>query len=104
MQQKLQKAIDENQDVDVDKICDEVLGNRSGYVKGLGYGPKPNASRCGHAKSIKDLEEEKNMWKERYEAEARENQRNRAQLSKHDKMLRQIMGAKYDEYDENSQR
>ncbi|XP_039119187.1 uncharacterized protein LOC120255431 [Dioscorea cayenensis subsp. rotundata] len=59
MQQKFKKAIDENQDVDVDKICDEVLGTRSGYIKGLGYGPKPNASRCGHAKIIKDLEEEK---------------------------------------------
>ncbi|XP_039137470.1 uncharacterized protein LOC120275053 [Dioscorea cayenensis subsp. rotundata] len=102
MQQKFKKAIDENQDVDVDKICDEVLGTRSGYIKGLGYGPKPNASRCGHAKIIKDLEEEKNMWKKKYEVEVLENKTNRAQLTKHEKMLRQILGAKYDEHEENS--
>ena len=24
-----------------DEICDRVLGTRSGYIKGLGYGPKP---------------------------------------------------------------
>lgn len=25
----------------VDEICDQVLGTRLGYIKGLGYGPKP---------------------------------------------------------------
>jgi hypothetical protein len=26
----------------IDSIVDEVLGTRSSYIKGLGYGPKPN--------------------------------------------------------------
>ncbi|KAG8390573.1 hypothetical protein BUALT_Bualt01G0097500 [Buddleja alternifolia] len=33
--------------VDVDKIVDDVLGNRSSYIVGLGYGPKPNKSSSG---------------------------------------------------------
>ena len=31
------------------EICEKVLGQRSGYVKGLGFGPKPvsfSKSRC----------------------------------------------------------
>ena len=74
------------------------------YIKGIGYGPEPNALRCRHTKYIKDLEEEQIMWKERYEAEAGDNKKNRAQLGRHDKILKQILGAKYDEYDENNQR
>ncbi|KAG8364906.1 hypothetical protein BUALT_Bualt18G0047200 [Buddleja alternifolia] len=33
--------------VDVDKIVDDVLGKRSSYIVGLGYGPKPNKSSSG---------------------------------------------------------
>ncbi|KAG8387545.1 hypothetical protein BUALT_Bualt02G0032300 [Buddleja alternifolia] len=33
--------------VDVDKIADDVLGKRSSYIVGLGYGPKPNKSNSG---------------------------------------------------------
>ncbi|KAG8383594.1 hypothetical protein BUALT_Bualt04G0030100 [Buddleja alternifolia] len=33
--------------VDVDKIVDDVLGKRSSYIAGKGYGPKPNKSSSG---------------------------------------------------------
>ena len=35
------------------EICVQVLGSRSGYVKGLGHGPRPppSSSRSRHAKS-----------------------------------------------------
>ncbi|KAF3649403.1 hypothetical protein FXO38_17675 [Capsicum annuum] len=29
----------------IDEIVDVVLGTKSGYIKGLGYGPKPNTTR-----------------------------------------------------------
>ena len=57
----------------------------------------------GMLNPLKILKKEKNMWKQRYKIKAREDERNRAQLAKHDKILKQIMGAKYDEY-ENNQR
>jgi len=28
-----------------DEIVDTILGTKSGYIKGLGYGPKPNTTR-----------------------------------------------------------
>ncbi|XP_049372582.1 uncharacterized protein LOC125837525 [Solanum verrucosum] len=30
----------------IDEIVDTVLGTKSGYIKGLGYGPKPNTTRA----------------------------------------------------------
>ena len=30
----------------IDEIVDVVLGKKSGYLKGLGYGPKPNTARA----------------------------------------------------------
>ncbi|KAM3216427.1 hypothetical protein P3L10_025868 [Capsicum annuum] len=30
----------------IDEIVDVVLGTKSGYIKGLGYGPKPNTTRA----------------------------------------------------------
>ncbi|KAH0720493.1 hypothetical protein KY284_005523 [Solanum tuberosum] len=29
----------------IDEIMDTILGTKSGYIKGLGYGPKPNTTR-----------------------------------------------------------
>ncbi|XP_049380089.1 uncharacterized protein LOC125844797 [Solanum stenotomum] len=29
----------------IDEIVDTILGTKSGYIKGLGYGPKPNTTR-----------------------------------------------------------
>ena len=39
----------------IDNIVDEVLGTRSGYIKGLGYGPKPSSSSRSKASAV-DLE------------------------------------------------
>ena len=39
----------------IDNIVDEVLGTRSGYIKGIGYGPKPS-SNISKANLV-DLEE-----------------------------------------------
>jgi hypothetical protein len=35
----------------IDSIVDEVLGTRSSYIKGLGYGPKPNKQNANLANS-----------------------------------------------------
>ena len=40
------------------EICVQVLGSRSGYVKGLGHGPRPppSSSRSRHAKPHREIE------------------------------------------------
>ncbi|KAA0050852.1 uncharacterized protein E6C27_scaffold404G001210 [Cucumis melo var. makuwa] len=38
-------------DISEDEICDQVLGRRPGYSKGLGWGPKPKARRTASASS-----------------------------------------------------
>ena len=40
-----------SQPLSEDKICDQVLGRRPGYSKGLGWGPKPKARRTASASS-----------------------------------------------------
>ena len=104
MQEKVRKATEEGKDINYDDICDEVLGSRFGYVKGLGYGPKPNASKCGHKQLLNDLQEENSIWIERYEAEALENRKNRVELRKHSILLKKLLGAKYDNYNESNHR
>ena len=37
----LEKSKEEGNALSPDEICDRVLGTRYGYIKGLGYGPKP---------------------------------------------------------------
>ena len=44
MQELLKKSIEEGPRLSDDQICDEVLGSRPGYVKGLGFGLRPAAS------------------------------------------------------------
>lgn len=45
-QMDLDSPSDGNQPIDeleiADRVCDEVLGRRSGYIRGLGNGPKPS--------------------------------------------------------------
>ncbi|KAL5786946.1 hypothetical protein ACOSP7_003895 [Xanthoceras sorbifolium] len=36
-----QEKVPEEERISQREICDQVLGKRSGYVKGLGFGPKP---------------------------------------------------------------
>ncbi|TYK14129.1 CACTA en-spm transposon protein [Cucumis melo var. makuwa] len=40
-----------SQPLSEDEICDQVLGRRPGYSKGLGWGPKPKAHRTASASS-----------------------------------------------------
>ena len=40
-----------------DEICDRVLGTRSGYIKGLGYGSKPKVKGINSNAKIQKLEE-----------------------------------------------
>lgn len=43
MQELLSQPIGEGMEPrTIDSVVDEVLGTRSSYIKGLGYGPKPN--------------------------------------------------------------
>ncbi|XP_050219177.1 uncharacterized protein LOC126669688 [Mercurialis annua] len=42
--------------ITTDEICDKVLGVRSGYIKGLGYGPKPKRTYTSNSR-IQELEE-----------------------------------------------
>ncbi|KAG5570989.1 hypothetical protein H5410_060755 [Solanum commersonii] len=37
--------LSENSSMTIDEIVDTILGTKSGYIKGLGYGPKPNTTR-----------------------------------------------------------
>ncbi|KAM3280672.1 hypothetical protein P3S67_027692 [Capsicum chacoense] len=36
----------------IDEIVDAVLGKKLGYIKGLGYGPKPNTTRATQRRTI----------------------------------------------------
>ncbi|TYK27699.1 CACTA en-spm transposon protein [Cucumis melo var. makuwa] len=46
-----QPTLEGNQPLSEDEICDQVLGRRPGYSKGLGWGPKPKACRTASASS-----------------------------------------------------
>ena len=45
------------------EICVQVPGSRSGYVKGLGHGPRPppSSSRSRHAKSHREIKLENEL-------------------------------------------
>ena len=52
----------------IDNIVDEVLGTRSGYIKGLGYGPKPSSSRSKVLEeSLKKTQDELQQYKSTFE-------------------------------------
>uniref|UniRef100_A0A9I9E336 CACTA en-spm transposon protein n=1 Tax=Cucumis melo TaxID=3656 RepID=A0A9I9E336_CUCME len=44
-------TLEGSQPLSEDEICDQVLGRRPGYSKGLGWGPKPKARRTTSASS-----------------------------------------------------
>ncbi|KAA0045389.1 CACTA en-spm transposon protein [Cucumis melo var. makuwa] len=46
-----QPTPEDSQPLSEDEICDQVLGRRPGYSKGLGWGPKPKARRTASASS-----------------------------------------------------
>ncbi|KAK9043089.1 hypothetical protein V6N11_071440 [Hibiscus sabdariffa] len=55
----------------IDNIVDEVLGTRSGYIPGLGYGPKPKKNSSANTidleKSLKNKEDELKVYKSNFE-------------------------------------
>ena len=53
----LEKSKEEGNALSPDEICDRVLGTRSGYIKGLGYGPKPKGKGINSNVKIQKLEE-----------------------------------------------
>ena len=40
-----QLSLDVSERLSEAEICDKVLGKRSGFVKGLGFGPRPKSSK-----------------------------------------------------------
>ena len=63
---------EETEPKSIDNIMDEVLGTRSGYIKGLGYGPKPSSSRSKAnpvdlEKSLKKTQDELQQYKSTFE-------------------------------------
>ncbi|KAA0037143.1 zinc finger protein ZPR1-like protein [Cucumis melo var. makuwa] len=44
-----------SQPLSEDEICDQVLGRRPGYSKGLGWGPKLKARRTRECKQFVDI-------------------------------------------------
>ncbi|KAM3305926.1 hypothetical protein P3S67_012795 [Capsicum chacoense] len=55
----------------IDKIVDAVLGTKSGYIKGLGYGPKPNTTRATQRRTT---ELEDSLKKAKLEAASTQNE------------------------------
>lgn len=56
-----QLTMDENEQKNEAEICEEVLGKRSGFVKGLGFGPQPKPSKSSNQLSLPlevDIEKE----------------------------------------------
>ncbi|KAH0652924.1 hypothetical protein KY289_030602 [Solanum tuberosum] len=47
----------------IDEIVDAILGKKSGYIKGLGYGPKPNTNRATQRRTA-ELEDSLRKTKE----------------------------------------
>ncbi|KAJ0103240.1 hypothetical protein Patl1_05333 [Pistacia atlantica] len=49
-----EKSSSDDKPLTTDEICDQVLGTQSGYIKGLGYGPKPKKKQ-NHLFKLRDL-------------------------------------------------
>ena len=84
MQELLNKSIEEGASLSDDHICDQVLGTRPGYVKGLGFGPKPAASTSTTTTMMQQLQEklhqsqdENIKLKERLEDEIKRGEKDR---------------------------
>ncbi|KAM3320169.1 hypothetical protein P3S67_007369 [Capsicum chacoense] len=54
----------------IDEIMDVVLGTKLGYIKGLGYGPKPNTTRATQRRTA---ELEDSLKKAKQEAASAQN-------------------------------
>ena len=53
----LEKSKEKGNALSPNEICNRVLGTRSSYIKGLGYGPKPKGKEINSNAKIQKLEE-----------------------------------------------
>lgn len=73
MEEKLSLPIEEGSEPkSIDVIVDKVLGTSFGYIKGLGYGPKPiekvsNASFVELKETLVETQDELQQYKSHYE-------------------------------------
>ena len=104
MQELLKKSIEEGPRLSDDQICDEVLGSRSGYVKGQGFGPRPAASTSTTPTITQQLQEklhqsqeENSQLKELLDDEIKKGERREAILAKHEAFFCRMFGSQYEE-------
>ncbi|KAA0036190.1 CACTA en-spm transposon protein [Cucumis melo var. makuwa] len=99
-----QPTLEGNQPLSEDEICDQVLGRRPGYSKGLGWGPKPKARRTASASSSstscsqsteKEIELQAKLQKalERIEVQDRNHQALASQVESMKKMIEEFTRA-----------
>ncbi|KAG8383125.1 hypothetical protein BUALT_Bualt05G0152200 [Buddleja alternifolia] len=80
--------------VDVDKIVDDVLGKRSSYIVGLGYGPKPNKSSSGMRilqETLKEKDRECAELKEERAALMEEMNAMKSTLAEHTRLFEKLV-------------
>ncbi len=51
-----------------EEICKRVLGEKSGYIKGCGYGPKPTPAKLSHP-SFQEIQEKNKALEEKVQAQ-----------------------------------
>ncbi|KAA0062839.1 zinc finger protein ZPR1-like protein [Cucumis melo var. makuwa] len=87
-----------SQSLSENEICDQVLGRRSGYSKGLGWGPKPKVRRTTSASNLStsclqstqkeiELQAKLNEALERIEVQDRNHQTLASQVERMQKLI-----------------
>ena len=104
MQELLTKSTEEGGSLTASEICDRVLGIRSGYIKGLGYGPKPNTSTSTTNTLLQELQEklkqsqaENSQLKDQIQDVMKKVESREALLAKHELYFRRM----FSDYDDD---
>ena len=104
MQELLAQSAADGARLSEDQIYDQVLGTRSGCVKGLGFGPRPTISSSGTTSMMQDLQEklkqsqdENHILKQLLDEEIKKGERREATLAKYEALFRRMFGSEYDE-------
>ncbi|TYK11883.1 CACTA en-spm transposon protein [Cucumis melo var. makuwa] len=99
-----QPTLEGSQPLSEDEICDQVLGRRLGYSKGLGWGPKPKARRTASASNSStscsqstkkeiELQDKLHEALERIEVQDRNHQALASQVEAMKKMIEELTRA-----------
>lgn len=72
--------------MNVDEIVDGVIGKRSSYVAGLGYGPKPKKTTRILEEALKEKEKENTALKENVKTME-------TTLEEHGRLLQRLLGS-----------